>query len=178
MSWFASCTHYYNCVISHPGTLRRLLYFSFRGRTLKHIDGMYTNKARSSYKHLKSCILLPFFKIDAKHLWLQIWGKVPSKHDPCLAVPGSGLMIQNYRLRRVHIVTVSKQSKHPQNTHFIERTSYNACPQPAHSSWDSSIKNVKFSVYGQFGKKEWTGCEPSRCVLWLLMNVNTQRTIY
>ena len=112
--------------------------------------------------------------------WCQTFMITDSWKSPVKAwsLPGSGLMIQNYRLRRVHIVTVSKQSKHPQNTHFIERTSYNACPQPAHSSWDSSIKNVKFSVYGQFGKKEWTGCEPSRCVLWLLMNVNTQRTIY
>ena len=91
--------------------------------------------------------------------WCQTFMITDSRKSPVKAwsLPGSGLMIQNYRLRRVHIVTVSKQSKHPQNTHFIERTSYNACPQPAHSSWDSSIKNVKFSVYGQFGGKRLAG---------------------
>ena len=31
---------------------------------------------------------------------------------------------------------------------------------PGHSSWDSSIKNVKFSVYGQFGGKRMAG---ARC---------------
>ena len=64
--------------------------------------------------------------------WCQTFMITDSWKSPVKAwsLPGSGLMIQNYRLRRVHIVTVSKQSKHPQNTHFIERTSYNACPQP------------------------------------------------
>ena len=73
-------------------------------------------------------------------------------------------MSQNYRVSFI-VNIVSQSLKHCPNTHFIERTRI-AQPEPQVQSkpgsfiMGSSIKNVKFSVYGQFGGKRmaWARC--------------------